>query len=125
MTRFFCSICCILFSVAGLAQQDDSLLIRRIADTILTDGKAYGDLTTLTKNVGGRLSGSPQMVKAEQWGQAALHEAGADKVWLQQCMVPHWTRGAKEEAKFMVQDKNPETLDILALGNSVGTGAPG
>jgi hypothetical protein len=65
------------------------------------------------------------MVKAEQWGQATLHEAGADKVWLQQCMVPHWIRGGKDEAKFMVKDKNQETLDILALGNSVGTGAPG
>ena len=62
---------------------------KKTADEILMNGKVYEDLRVLTKQVGGRLSGSSGMYKAEAWGQKALQQAGADKVWLQQCMVPH------------------------------------
>lgn len=107
------------------AQQEDSLFIRSIADEILVNGRAYENLRVLTKQVGARLAGSPGMVKAEAWGQKALQQSGAEKVWLQQCMVPHWIRGGKDEAWVMnVQKKNPK-LDVLALGNSVGTGPKG
>ena len=98
----------------------DSALIRRLADTILTDGSAWANLRTLTKKVGARLSGSPGFYKAEKWGQAALSDALADKVWLQECMVPHWIRGGKDVASF-----GNTPLDIIALGNSVGTGPKG
>jgi len=120
-------------AVAAVGQTaEDSALIRRLADTILTDNKTYGDLRTLTKTVGARLSGSAGYYKAEKWGQAALGEAQADKVWLQECMVPHWTRGGKDSASFSYSS-NPGAkgmhmgggLDILALGNSVGTGPRG
>jgi carboxypeptidase Q len=102
----------------------DSLLIRKIADDILVNGTAYSNLHTLTKKVGGRITGSPQMYKAEEWGQNALREAGADKVYLQACNVPRWVRGAKEEAKLIVDGKQ-DPLAVLALGNSVGTDAKG
>jgi len=111
---------------------EDSGLIRRLADTILTDGRTYGNLRVLTKTVGARLSGSAGYYKAEKWGQAALTEAVADKVWLQECMVPHWVRGGKDSASFSaVEDVHSAGkltmggLDILALGNSVGTGPKG
>ena len=77
---------------------EDSALIRRLADTILTDGQAYGNLRMLTKKVGARLSGSPGYYKAERWGRQALEDAQADKVWMQECMVPHWVRGGKDSA---------------------------
>ncbi len=54
---------------------------------------------TLPKQIGGRLAGSQGMVKAEQWGLKAMQESGADKAWMQECMVPHWVRGGKDEAK--------------------------
>lgn len=111
-----------LFSVA---QQNDSLFIRRLADHILVHGKAYDDLHTLTKNVGNRLSGSAAMYKAEKWGLQTLQAAGADKAWLQACMVPHWDRGGKDEATaYFVQNGKTQTknLDVIALGNSMGTG---
>jgi carboxypeptidase Q len=101
---------------------EDSALIRRLADTILTDSRAYGNLRTLTKTVGARLSGSPGYYKAEKWGKAALDEAHADKVWMQECMVPHWVRGGKDSAVFMEGGIRGKQLDIIALGNSVGTG---
>jgi carboxypeptidase Q len=123
-------------SGAGGSMAEDSALIRRLADTILTDSRAYGNLRTLTKTVGARLSGSPGYYKAEKWGKAALEEAQADKVWMQECMVPHWVRGGKDMATYFVDNsnggpgapriyKNKNTLDIIALGNSVGTGPKG
>ena len=102
------------------ATTEDSLLIRRLADTILTDGRTYGNLHLLTKTVGPRLSGSAGYYKAEKWGQQVLQEASADKVWLQECMVPHWVRGGKDSASW-----TGGGLDVLALGNSQGTGPKG
>src|SRR5580700_8195642 len=101
---------------------EDSALIRRLADTILTDGRAYDNLRVLTKKVGARLSGSPGYYKAERWGWQALEEAEADKVWMQECMVPHWVRGGKDTARFYGAGISGG-LDVIALGNSVGTGA--
>ena len=139
----------VVFGTVCAQTADDSALIRRLADTILTDGKAYGNLGVLTKHVGARLSGSPGYYKAEKWGMAALTAAGASDVRLQECMVPHWVRGGRDTA-WMVSKldgkaagKTPSndaryrdvtgsrstkiegSLDILALGNSVGTGAAG
>jgi carboxypeptidase Q len=117
---------CFLFFTMAVVAQEDSLLIRSIADEVLEHSKAYENLRVLTKQVGGRLAGSPQMVKAEAWGEKALKEAGAEKVWLQECKVPHWTRGGKDEAYFTAPGKaTRSSLDILALGNSVGTGVKG
>ena len=107
-----------------LAQKEDSTFIKRISDEILTNGKAYDNLRNLTKKIGGRLSGSPQMVKAEQWGLKTMNESGADKAWMQECMVPHWVRGGKDEVVAMPGSQK-KVLDVLALGNSIGTGSKG
>jgi hypothetical protein len=110
------------------ADLSDSEFIKMISDNILTNRSAYYNLYTLTKTVGGRLAGSPQMVKAEQWGAKALQQAGADKVTLQECMVPHWVRDGKDQAS-VTYTNNGKTqsiqLNVLALGNSVGTGVQG
>lgn len=113
-----------LLAGSAMAQSDDSLMIRNIADEILVNGKAYENLRVLCKTVGGRVAGSPQMLKAESWGVKALQAAGADKVWLQECMVPHWVRGAKEEAYYLIDGKKI-ALNVLALGNSMGSGPKG
>ena len=113
-----------MFQLYGYAQSEDSMMIRKIADDILRNSNAYENLRVLCKSVGGRLAGSPQAYKAEAWGQKALQAAGADKVVLQQCMVPHWVRGGKDEAIVTLQSKK-QSLDVLALGNSVGTGPQG
>jgi len=116
-------------SNASQAQTEDSIFIRRIADYILENGKAYEDLRTLTKKVGARLSGSPGMYKAEAWGYKTMQEAGADRTWLQACMVPHWVRGGKDEATAFYsatggKGQKTKTLDVLALGNSMGSNKP-
>jgi hypothetical protein len=106
------------------AQNEDSVMIRKIANEILTNGKAYSNLHTLTKTVGPRLSGSPQTYKAEAWAQKVLEEAGAEKVWMQECKIPHWVRGGKDIGRI-IDGKNSIPISVLALGNSVSTAAQG
>jgi carboxypeptidase Q len=124
MIRLLTTLLCTVLVAFSFGQQEDSLLIRKIADEVFENGKAYDNLRVLCKTVGGRVAGSPQMLKAEAWGVKALQQAGADKVWLQECMVPHWVRGAKEEAYFMVGNTKV-SLDVLALGNSIGSSPKG
>jgi carboxypeptidase Q len=114
-----------IISCTGYAQNDDAAKIRAIADEILLHGKAYENLHTLTKQVGARLTGSPQTYKAEAWAQKALQQAGADRVQLQSCLVPHWIRGGKDEAWIVTPGKKNQPLDVLALGNSMGSGPKG
>jgi hypothetical protein len=106
-----------------LAQKEDSAFIKRVSEEILTNGQAYSNLRYLTKQIGQRLSGSPSMAKAEQWGLQVMKSSGADKAWLQECMVPHWVRGGKDVATVNTPVK--KDLDVLALGNSNGSGAKG
>jgi len=112
-----------LFLKNGFSQSEDSITIKKISDEILTNGKAYDNLRYLTKQIGGRLSGSSQMVKSEKWGVGVMKESGADKAWLQECMVPHWVRGGIDKATcyYGGDPKFVKSLDVLALGNSEGT----
>ena len=97
-----------------------------MSDDILQNGKAYEWLRQLTKNVGGRLAGSPQFAKAIKWGKQTMDGMGADKVYLQECMVPHWVRGANDKVTiFSGGHKIEGKLDALALGNSLGSGDKG
>ncbi|MBZ5858429.1 M20/M25/M40 family metallo-hydrolase [Flavihumibacter profundi] len=127
MNRFVWVMALLVFQSAT-AQTDDSGFLRKIADNVLSSNAAYENLRALCKTVGPRLAGSSGMVKAEAWGQKALRDAGADKVWLQECAVPNWVRGNKDEAWYSSKDgktikKTP--MDILALGNSMGTDPKG
>lgn len=116
----------ITLSISARAQQGDSVMIRQIANEVLEHGRAYDNLRVLCKNVGGRLAGSPQMVRAETWGRECLQQAGADIVYQQECMVPHWVRGGKDIAYFKTGSSNKNfPLDVLALGGSPGTGKKG
>jgi hypothetical protein len=118
-------IAVILLSVVipANSQKEDSILIKKISDEILVNGKAYENLRYLTKQIGGRLAGSPQMTMAEQWGEKIMKESGADRVMMQECRVPHWVRGGKDEAKVVSGSK--KKLDVAALGNSIGSGKKG
>jgi hypothetical protein len=116
----------VLTCFSGFAQFEDSVMIKKISDEILLRGKAMQNLFTLCKSVGTRLSGSTGMYKAEAWGLQVLQDAGAEKAYLQQCMVPHWVRGKKEFAGYKTGKRSADPVfDVLAIGNSVGTGDKG
>ncbi|MFT4093906.1 MAG: M20/M25/M40 family metallo-hydrolase [Niabella sp.] len=104
------------------AQNADEVFIRKIADEILVNGKAYDHLRVLTKTIGGRLAGSLQMYKAEEWGYQLLQQSGSDNTFKQAAMVPHWIRGGKDEATAILAGNKKKTLSCIALGNSIGTG---
>jgi carboxypeptidase Q len=112
------------------AQKEDSILIKRISDEILVNGQAYDNLRYLTKQIGARLAGSPGMVKAEAWGAKTMAASGADKTWKQECLVPHWVRGGEDKAEAATPAQRAKVrvfknLDVVALGNSIGTGPKG
>jgi len=115
----------LFLSIALFAQTQDEVFIKKISDEILTNGKAYDNLRVLTKTIGGRLSGSPQMYKAEDWGYNLLKANGSDNTYKQECMVPHWVRGGKDEAIAFLPGNKKKALDIVALGGSKGTGPKG
>ncbi|HWR32879.1 MAG TPA: M20/M25/M40 family metallo-hydrolase [Chitinophagaceae bacterium] len=116
----------LLFSVSfmALSQKEDSLVIRKFSDDILKNGKAYENLYYLSKKIGARLSGSTNAQKAVEATMKMLKDAGADTVYLQPCMVPHWVRGEKERG-IIHWGNSKKALQVCALGMSVGTNAEG
>ena len=112
----------ILFlSLTTFAQtKEDSTQFSRISTEILNKGKSYNELRDLTKNIGHRLSGSEAYEKSVQWAAQKLREAGADKVWLQEVMIPVWKRG-KESLHIKTSNGKWTKLKMLSLGNSEGT----
>lgn len=104
--------------------KSDAIAIRSIYNYHLSNSKSYSNLHDLCKNIGGRLSGSPQAAKAVEWAAKAMWDAGADTVFLVPCMVPHWERGAKEIGEIRNR-KDIKNLSVCALGGSVETGASG
>ncbi|MFN8242986.1 MAG: M20/M25/M40 family metallo-hydrolase [Ferruginibacter sp.] len=114
-----------LLPAGSRAQDSDSATIKKISDEILTNGKAYENLRYLCKKIGPRLSGSPQAQQAVEATFRMLKEAGADTVYLQPCMVPHWVRGKKETGYIELPGASRYNLHICALGNSEGTGPKG
>lgn len=111
-------------AIAAIAQNNDTAFIRRIFDEALLRGQSYGMLGELCKTAPGRISGSANAQKAVDWGFKKMQALGFDTVYLQPCMVPHWVRGGKEEAKINSKAGKVK-VNICALGGSVGTGKKG
>ena len=52
------------------------------------------NLRHLTDEIGGRVTGTPAMLRAEDWGIAAFKAAGADNVYTEGFTIPHsWSEG--------------------------------
>ncbi|MBK0383161.1 M20/M25/M40 family metallo-hydrolase [Pedobacter sp. SD-b] len=114
-----------LFTIAVIlifntVKAQDSLMLRNIYDNALVRGEAYENLRHLCKNIGPRLSGSANAQKAVDWGKKLMESYGFDKVYLQECMVPHWVRGEKEVGKI-INGKTEINVPICALGMSPAT----
>lgn len=115
----------IFIPLFSTAQTNDAAFIKKISDEILVNGKAYDWLHHLTKKIGHRLSGSTAYNQASAWGEKTMKEAGADKVIMQECKVPHWNRGNGDFAKVVQVNSKKEVIELnaLALGNSNGGSA--
>jgi len=115
------SLLCLSLAAFGQSSKTDSIQFSRISTEILNNGKGYTELKDLTQNIGNRLSGSEAYEKSVKWAEKKLREAGADKVWLQEVMIPVWVRG-KESLQIKTADGQWKKLKMLSLGNSEGTG---
>ena len=90
----------------------------RILAAASTDNDGYAALTYLCDHVGKRVSGSPQLNAAVNWGADLMRKAGLQNVHIQPVTVPHWVRG-NESADLVAPVK--KQLHMLGLGMSVGT----
>lgn len=107
----------------------DSLLIRAAFDEALAHGEAHENLRSLCKDIGHRLSGSPQATEAMAWGAEVLRAYGADAVRIMPVVVPSWTRGDVAEASASLVSTSaspgsaspPIPLHVTALGGSIPT----
>ncbi len=122
--RLILSFLLVVTTLLTKAQQTDSAMLRSIYTEALTKGKCYQTLDTLCNRIGGRLAGSPQAQQAVEYTYKQLLSYGLDTVYLQQVMVPHWVRGAKEEA-FVRKGNHQIRVRVCALGNSVATTSTG
>src|SRR5690349_7154689 len=94
----------------------------RIIGAALTSDRAYARLAHLTDHIGNRISGSQNLERAIEWAISEMKRDGLDNVRAEKVMVPHWVRG--EESLEMLAPV-PRKLQMLGLGNSVGTPAEG
>ena len=94
---------------------------QQIVESCLTEQKGYSYLAELCE-IGPRLSGSENSIKAIEWAFEKMKQLKFDKVWLQPVMVPHWERGDIELCKIVDINKR---LSILALGGSIPTSPDG
>ena len=141
MTSRLIILACLL-SFNGLSQvstDSAAFYIRDIYRQTYTELRAYEWLTTLTKDIGPRLSGSEGAARSVAWAKTVMDTFGLDSVWLQPVRVPHWVRGKPEQVYMITHGRSPVTppliystaprddgmysLHALALGNSPGTGS--
>ncbi len=116
----------ILPGIQTIHAQSHEDAIRAIYDEALVNGQSYEMLEYLSLEIGNRLSGSPEAAAAVEWTRQKMIKLGFDTVFLQPVMVPHWVRGQKETARLVNSaSRGSLDLNVLALGNSVGTGPEG
>ena len=122
MRKLFFLVFCWPF-LAQAQMNQDSITIKKMSDEIMSNGKAYDLLRQLTKQIGGRLAGSPQQQNAAIWGQRNMAAFAPDKVYMQPCKTPNWQRGGKDFASVVSVNGKVmnRPLAALALGNSLGS----
>ena len=93
-----------------------------IIGAALTSDHAYARLGYLTDHIGNRLSGSTNLERAIEWAVGEMKRDSLDNVRAEKVMVPHWVRG---EESLELLTPVPRKLQMLGLGNSVGTSPEG
>lgn len=112
----------VLMAASGLqAHVNDTLILQNLGSEILKNSQAYANLRVLTKDIGSRLSGGKGAAMAVAATAAMLRKAGADTVYTQPVMVPHWERGPNEEGVAVFDDNQRQRIRVCLLGMSVGT----
>src|SRR5712671_2146865 len=89
----------------------------KLLPLILGDSRMLDNLRRLTDEVGGRVTGTPEMAKAVQWGIAGFRAAGVD-VHAEKYMLPvTWKEGATR-----LEILSPSTSGAVLRAVSAGWG---
>ena len=113
----------IIISIAGSQVNDTESeeIAEKIVHKALTEQNGYHWLKELC-DLGPRLSGSLNSLKAINWAKEKMELIGFDRVWLQPVSVPHWVRGEIEKAWISRSESfSGRSLHVAALGGSIGT----
>ncbi|SEM55577.1 M20/M25/M40 family metallo-hydrolase [Olivibacter domesticus] len=105
---------------AQTTPEDKKATIAHFFDESLTNAPIPAHLHHLTKQIGHRISGSPQAEAAVHWIKLQLEALKPDTVYLQAVKIPVWKRGPKEKAFFQTAD-HMQPMQVLAFGGSVAT----
>src|ERR1700739_4288692 len=71
--------------------------LTRIAGEGMMNSHAFGFLTELSDDIGGRVTGTPAERKAEEWGAAKMKAIGLENVHTEKYTIWRgWTRGTAE-----------------------------
>ena len=94
----------------------------QLRDAALHDDSAFQFIEGLTTEVGERLAGGDNDLKAREWVIAKLKALGFDKVWTEPVTYPKWVRRS-EHGEILAPFAQP--LALTALGYSAATPAGG
>ena len=88
---------------------------------ILGDSPMVENLRRLTDEIGGRVTGSPEMTKAVQWGVAAFRAAGVNVRTEKYTLPVTWKEGA---TRLTVTAPAPNNFTLRAVSEAWGPAAP-
>ncbi len=130
LKKFRCFIIVLAVTLPGFASaqsvwENDTLALDSIYRHVLIHSNADEWLKYLCKEVGHRLSGTPAYRAAVEYTVQVLDSIGADSVYLQDFMVPHWRRGQPSKVSVVTSKAGSFELNSLALGNTVSTPSNG
>jgi Zn-dependent M28 family amino/carboxypeptidase len=94
----------------------------QLREQALHDDTAYQFVEGLTTEVGERLAGSDNDLKAREWVVAKFKALGFDRVWTEPVTYPKWVRRSEHAA---IVAPFPQPLALTALGYSAATPAGG
>lgn len=124
-----CLSSALLLSTLASARQstdDQRALVDHLLDAAMRDCDAYDFLRQLTVVAPHRLSGSAGADAAVRFVHSRFLEHGFEPVVVESLMVPHWERGAVEEALLSLPGQEESIpLSVCALGGSVATSPEG
>jgi carboxypeptidase Q len=94
----------------------------KITPIVMGESPVEANLRRLTDEIGGRVTGSPEMAKAVEWGVAGFRAAGVD-VHTEKYMLPQtWSEG---ETRLELTGAERFPVSLVSLGLSPATPAGG
>ncbi len=111
-------ICSIFLSAQT---ENDAFVLKKIYSTALAESNAYNWLYHLSENIGGRIAGSPNGAKAENYTQKILDSLTMNHTFRQACTTTFWNRKTESKVHMWMQNNVSIELASTSLGNTVGT----